>query len=226
MANPIDSYDDLVQACKEAIEDDSQEFENFLPVAINNAELKITKETDIIAKVQFATVTAATSTAFVSKPDNYRVGRTVSFTDEDNRRTVLRKKTNDFLDVYWPVRTSVGVPKYYADYDEDNFVVAPAPTSAVSNFIIEYEGRPTPLSSSNQTNAFTDTCPDLLFYATMLEVAGTYSRNQQLFTRYAELYAATRDAINNESRRGRRDDGIPVNNPELGQNTLGSTGVK
>lgn len=225
MANAINSYDDLVDACKEALEDDSSEFVSFLPVAINNAELRLTKETDIIGRINYATVSASSGSALISKPSDYRVGR--SFTSiTGSTRKVLRKKTNDFIEVYWPVRTSTGTPKYYADYDDNFFLVAPAPTSAVGSFVVEYEGRPTALSSSNQTNAFTETCPDLLFYATMLELTGTYARNPDLYSRYNELYIAARDALHNESRRGRRDDGIQVNNTELGQNTLGTTGVK
>jgi len=80
--------------------------------------------------------------------------------------------------------------------------------------------RPVPyLSPTDQTNAFTEFAPDALLYAVMLEVA-LWQRNETLEGKYAELYSACRDSINNEGRRQRRDNGSPVANPESGRNTL------
>lgn len=226
MANAIDSYDDLVTAVKEALEDDSTELSSFLPVAINNAELRLTQEVDALGKVAYTTVAASATNPLVSKPDRFRVPRALYYRNSNGKRFVLRKKTNDFINVYWPIRTSVGQPKYYADWDDSTFIVAPTPQGGGNSFIIESENRPSPLSASNQTNTFTSYCPDALFFATMSEVAGTYARNYELRDSYEQKYINTRDALNNEGRRRRRDDGQAVNNPEMGQNTLGPTGSK
>lgn len=220
MADLIDSYDDLVQACKEALEDDSSEFTAFLPVAINNAELRLTTELSLLGKKVFTSATPVSGSPLVAKPSRYRVGRNVFLkTVSTGKKTLLRKRPNDFLESYWPIESSVGTPKYYSDEDANNIRLAPTPSSGFL-VIIESENRPQPLSTSNQTNIFTSYCPEALFYATMMESAGTFARNFELAAQYEKLYIAARDAINNEGRRTRREDGQNVQQNGNTQNTL------
>jgi len=222
MGERIDSYTDLVQAVRDAAEDSGNEFEEYLPVAIDNAELRLTRELDTYGLKFVTSVVASASNPFLVKPNGYRLGFHLSYVDPNtNRKTVLRKKTDDYLDDYWPQVTSVGTPKYYSDIDNSTFRIAPA-TSVNAECELHNSRRPDILTSANQTNYFTDFCSDALFYATMMEVA-SWQRNPELFNYYQQYYVAARDAINNEGRRQRRDDGTPVNNPEAGQNTLGTS---
>lgn len=214
----VNSYDSLVAAVGSIAEDSSSEFIAFLPQAINNAELRLTKELDSLGLIIQADVTVNPSVAVFTKPIGYRVGRSVVFTDPTSGRTsVLRKKTDDYLYEYWPHATSVGTPVYYADIDNTTFKIAPC-TSAASIVSFTFERRPDALSSTNQTNYFTDFTADCLYYATVLEIA-TWARNDTLYSNFNELYQASRASTNNEGKRARRDDGTPIDDPE-GQNTL------
>jgi hypothetical protein len=225
MADPITDYDSLVAAVLEAAEDVGTELLAYLPVAIDNAENKLSREIDILSMVYTSTATVAASTATFNKPDRHKITHSVKFTDPTTGRThLMLKKTDDYLDEYWPNETSAGSPKYYADEDGNSFRIAPC-ASASTIFTIRGVRRPAALTSANPTNAFTSVTPDALFYATMVQVA-KWQRNTDLVNFYTNDYNEARDGLINEARRQRRDDGTPVNNPEVGQNTLGPTGSK
>jgi hypothetical protein len=112
------------------------------------------------------------------KPARWR--KTVSMTLYDpttlTRQPILLRKY-EYLRNYWPNPTSTGLPVYYADYDYDNWVVAPTPDSAYVFEVLYYE-RLEPLSSSVQTNWITRNAPNALLYGTLLQ-AMPYLKNDQ-----------------------------------------------
>lgn len=219
MAMAIDSYANLKQAVLEAAEDTSDEINSYFPVALDNAEQRLLKELDVLGLKAITTVTASASSPTFRKPSGYRLGFSLAYIDPTtSAKTLLRKKTDDYLDEYWPNPTSVGTPKFYADEDNLFFRIAPSPISTV-NVEVKYLKRPTALTSANPTNYYTDFASDALFYATMIEI-GIWQRNDMLTAKFSEMYVAARDSLNNEGRRQRRDDGINPANPEVGQNTL------
>lgn len=223
MSDRVTTYAILTSAMQEAAEDNSTEFQEYLPVAINNAELRLTRELDTLGLTAITTVAATVSVAEVTKPSGYLLAHSIVYVDPTtSRRTVLRKKTDDYLDTYWPQPTSVGSPIYYSELDNTTIKIAPC-VSVSANLIFNYEKRPTPLSVSNQTNYFTDFCADALFHASMMEMA-MWMRNQALMENHQALYTSDRDSINNQGRRARRDDGSPVGNTVPAVNTLGTAG--
>ena len=65
-------------------------------------------------------------------------------------KSFLLPKDVNFVQLYTNDSSATGLPKYYAAYDVDNFIVAPTPNS---NYAVElhYYYRPTSLSASTQT---------------------------------------------------------------------------
>jgi hypothetical protein len=212
MASVPLTYNTLVSAVKEAGEDDGAEYSAFIPVAINNAELRLVKEIDNLGIVQSSTIAVAASTATFTKPSGTRFTKTVTYKDPTtSRNTVLRRKSDDFLREYWPQETSVGTPKYYAEDNQTTYRIAPC-CSTTSNVTVIYVARPSVLSTTVQTNYFTNFTPDCLFYATMMEMA-VFQRNQELFQYYQALYTASRDSTNIEGKQQKQDDNISINGP-------------
>jgi hypothetical protein len=219
MVNPVTTYDSLTSALVEASFDDSAEFQAFLPVAVANAEIRLSRELDNLGLVVITTVSANPSVPGVLKPTGCRVIHSVVYIDPTtSRRSVLRNKTDDYLYEYWPQPSSVGTPIYYSSPTDSTINICPC-VSVTAGLEFTYEMRPAALSVSNQTNYFTNYAADALFYASMIELA-IYQRNDALLQQYAQMYQAARDSLNNEGRRQRRDDSDPVGNTEAGQNTL------
>ena len=219
MSNAIKNYNDLVLAVKELAEDVGTELEAYMPTAIDNAELRLTREVNGLDLVYTSSIVVAASTPNFTKPAGHLVTYQVTYTDPNTNKSVpLEKKTDSYLDAYWPQATSVGSPKYYTELDRNTFRIAPACSNA-SYFKIRGERRPPVLSSANQTNVFTSTMPNMLFYATMMEVA-MWQRNFELLSVFEGQYVAARDGIATEGERAKDDDGT-VNS---GTNTLSNAG--
>jgi len=220
MASPVTSYNTLVTAVQELAEDVGTELTSYMPVAIDNAEQRLTKELDIMGLTYTSNPIPLTMGSYlISKPTNHKLTyfvKTVNFSAVQN---VLVHRQDDYLTEYWPDLTVTGTPKYYTDVDELTFKIIP-PANGSYSVVVKGVKRPDPLSASNQTNMFTRQASDALLFATMIEVS-LWQRNDTAYAKYVELYTTARDALNNEGRRQRRDSGEAPRNPDSPANTLG-----
>lgn len=218
---PITSYDTLVAAVQSFSEDVGDELLEYLPVAIDNAENRLAREIDFLGQdyVSDPIALSTNSTSF-SKPTGHKATYFVEGQIVSTGETfILDKKQDDYLIEYGSLLSAATKPRYYSDLNDTTCRIAPKNSVAI-NIVIHGVRRPLPkLSSTDQTNIYTEQVPDALFYATMLELA-IWQRNEILKAEFQELYVACRDSINNEGRRQRRDNGAPVGNPEPGKNTL------
>jgi hypothetical protein len=212
-----DTYDGLVSAIKALAEDDSIEFAAYIPVAIHLAEERLVKEIDTEGLHFTDTISTSAGDPVLAKPSGYRLGYDLSFTTSGGIQ-MMEKRTDDFLKDYWPVTTSVGIPKYYADKSNTEFMVAPAPASAY-DFELNYTGNVSSLSNSVQSNYYTEFASDALFYGTMSNMS-EFMKDYQIQSVWESKYDRAMQGINNQGRRGRREDGTAPSNPTPSLNTL------
>lgn len=216
----VTNYDTLVSVALDTLEDTGEELSPLVPQAIQNAELRLTEELDDLGFKYITTVSGTSGTRLLSKPDEYRVGFDITYTTSTGETRILKKSTDDYLRIYWPMATSTGEPVYYADWDDNNFLLAPTPDDDYG-YVITYARRPTPLSSSVSVNWFTSVVPHALFYGTMVELARIAKQWNQVGVWDSAYQNAVLD-LQNEARRARRDDGLIPRNPET-PNTLRGT---
>jgi len=215
----IVNYTTLVSAITQALEDDSQETANYIPTAIANAEYRLLRETDFTGVEVTTVVTATVSNRLVNKPNGYRLGKSIRYTTSAGLLQDLKKNTVSYCEKYWPyANTSVGNPKYYADYSNSQFLLSPTPDSDYP-ITITHVVKPQGVSAGNQTNTYIDWMPDALFHASMSEMAD-FSRNNELKQYHEQSYINVMLGINNEARRARRDEGLQPVSPNINVNTL------
>lgn len=214
------TYNDLLQTIKDVSEDDSVEFADFIPKAIQAAELRITKDIDTVGLKQNVTLTTTSGQRTVFKPNGFRFIHDVYLVDPTtNQETRLKSMADDYLRDYWPSTVNTAKPKYFSqDYDKDNFLLAPTP-DATYTLRLNIAADVTPISPTNQTNYFTDQCGETLFYATMVEMK-RFAKDTEGTAFWDSAYTQSIAALNNQGRRARRDDGFGPYNPSGGQNTL------
>jgi hypothetical protein len=75
----------------------------------------------------------------------------------------------EYIRASYPTPT-VGQPKYYADYNSENFLIAPTPDQTY-DLELTYYAKLSPLSEENQVNWLTLNAPQLLLAATLVEAA-------------------------------------------------------
>ena len=163
----VRNFTTLVSAVVDYFEDDGTEFKNYIPTAIDLAEQRLTREIDTTGLIQNTNVSAATGNRLVSKPSGYRFGYNLRASTSTGEYITLRKTTFSYIEDYWPwANTSVGNPKYYADYSPTQFVIAPTP-KANYDYPLSYAAKPVGISAGSSTNYFTDYMADALYYGAL-----------------------------------------------------------
>lgn len=219
MTAPITSYTALVSAVVDYFEDDSVEFKAYIPVAIDLAEQRLSREIDSTHLRVNVIVSSLPANRIIEKPTGYKFAFNLRYKDPSGELKTLFKTTDSFIEDYWPwANSSVGSPKYYADYSQTQFIVGPTVSDA-AQFHLSYSGRPTPLTAALSVNVFTSSFSDLLFAATLIE-QGKFARHNQMITTLENHYQVRLQSIVNEGRRERRDNGLEPANTQANQNTL------
>lgn len=215
MTSPT-TYTALVSAITTLAEDQSSEFAAYIPTAINLAEDRLFRLTDVDYSA-VATVTTVIGSSSVAKPADHRVTHNL-FMIVGLDRVPLMKKTEAFLLDYWPSAVDKAQPKYYTDLDNSNWMVAPTP-DLIYQIRAEYEAKPTPLSPTNASNIISTLFPDLLLYASMSNMCEWMKDTNRKAEWEGKLQEALA-SVNNEGRRSRMDDNTHVQNLEGGRNTV------
>jgi|8_EtaG_2_1085327.scaffolds.fasta_scaffold00492_2 hypothetical protein len=211
------TYTTLVSSIQETAENTGSEFIDAIPSFISRTERRLTRDIDLQGLTSFATTDFVTATPIYQKPDNALIIKNLTITSGGSRINLVMK-TKEYLNDYWPDRTSVGEPRYYSNYGTE-ILVAPAPASAYPAEI-SYVVEPTALASSSQEqNYFTQFCSNALFYGSMVE-ASLFMKNPTAANVWESFYGREMAALNNEARRSRRDSMAMPASPAGGPNTL------
>lgn len=139
------SYTELYNYIKSASENDDAEFASAIPTFIDQTRMRLARDIDTYGFVVYTTVTAVSANPFVSVPSDALVLKAVTYVSA-GRYSQLIMRTDEFLREYWPQRTSVGEPKYYARWGSGQLLMAPAP-SASATLEVSYVQIPTSIGS-------------------------------------------------------------------------------
>ena len=211
------TYATLTQDLKDWMENDGTEFSNETDNFIGLTEQRIVRDIDPLIFTKSAFSSFNVNDRFVTKPTDALVIRHLLYLDSDSKRYFLEKRTDEYIYDYWPTIATTGTPKYFADYNDTEILVAPTPSAALT-IEMSYVQRLDTLSSSNTTNWLTINTQELLLFGALME-ACTFSKNREDLQIYSSRYKAAVDSINNQARRRRRDDyNAPMN--VMGENNI------
>jgi len=172
------TYAQLKTAIQDFAENTETSFVTHLPDFIRAAEDRIFKLVDLEVFRKNATSALTTSDPYLSVPTDYLSSFTLSITRDSAKEFLLQKDVN-YLQEYNPNPATTGVPKYYAFFDIDNFIVAPTPDS---NYAVElhYYYRPASLTAGadSGTTWLSENAPNALLYGSLVE-AYIYMKGEQ-----------------------------------------------
>ena len=180
---------------------------------IVNAENKIYREADSDDNRFYATSTLITGNRYVTIPSDLRVIRYIQLKNTNvnpNTQTFLEKKDPSYMATYYDTpETSEGIPKYYANWDANFWVVAPTP-DAQYEITMAYIKQPVSLTDSSVSATGTylsNKYQDLLLYASLINAYGYLKGPVDMLQYYQGAYkeALQTYAIEQQGRR-RRDE--------------------
>jgi len=183
----------LTTAIQDYTDNSETTFVNNIPNFIKASEEKILKSVDLDYFRKNVTSALTSSDEFLTVPTDYLASFSLQITTSGSESFLLQKDVN-FLREYTPASSTTGLPKYYARFDEDNFILAPTPNS---NYTIQlnYFYRPASLTagSDSGTTWVSTNAPFALLYGSLVE-AYTFMKGEPdviqnyngLFTQYLE----------------------------------------
>ena len=119
-------------------------------------------------------------------------------------------RSQDYIAQYQSESTA-GTPLYYAEYDYNNWAIAPAPSADAAIEIIYYS-EIQPLDTSNQTNLFTRECPQAMLFGTLLQAQG-YLKALDKLPVWKSYYTDSLAALKKEDNSRRIDRNTTVQEP-------------
>ena len=181
-----------------------------LNTIIKNAENRIYREVDSDDNRFYATSNLQAGNRYVTIPSDLRFIRYAQLTDASGNQVFLEKRDTSFMAEYYDTPgTQSGLPKYYANWDANYWVVAPTPDSTYL-ITLAYTKQPDSITASPGSTQGTYTSnkyQDLLLYASLVEAYGYLKGPADLLQYYEQSYrrAAKSYSIEQEGRR-RRDE--------------------
>ena len=183
----------LTASIQEWTENDESTFVAEIPFFIKNAEERIFKVVDLDYFRKNVSGAMTSSNKFLEKPSDYLSTFSLSYVDSSSNNVFLLQKDVNFIQEYAPNPSTTGLPIYYAQFDVDNFIVSPTPSSSLS-VELHYFYRPASLTTDDSGTTWISTnASDALLYASLVE-AYTFMKGEndliQLYTtRYVESLA-------------------------------------
>ena len=176
---------------------------------LRNTELDIAGKVDYDDLRKYATTSTIASQRYLSMPSDLIYLRSVQITNS-GVRDFLEKRDTSFISEFNPSETEAA-PKYYANWDDQNIVLAPTPNSAYTiqiNYIID----PPHFTSSNST--FLSTYQDqLLLYGVLAECFSYLKGPMDMYKLYLDKYNEEVQAFGlqqmGQRRRGQYEEGVP-----------------
>ena len=163
---------------------------------IKNAENKITRAIDTDQNVFYATSNAIVGNRYVTIPSDLRAIRYVQFKDQAGNQYYLEQRDTSFMAEYYstPGTSAVDIPKYYANWDEEFWVLAPTPDKTYE-ITLAYDKEPDSITDTTSSPApattgtyLSNKYQDLLLYACLVNAFGYLKGPQDMLQYYQAQY--------------------------------------
>ena len=160
---------------------------------IQNAENGIERAVPTDQNAHYATSNLVVGNRYVTIPDDLRSINYAQLTDSNGNQVFLEQRDPSFMAEYYstPDTNSVSIPKYYGNWDETYWVVAPTPDDDYK-ITLAYNREPYSLTDTvNPTTApaatngtyLSNKYQDLLLYACLYNTYG-YLKGPQVMVQY------------------------------------------
>ncbi len=185
------TYDQLTQAIQDYTQYDETSFVANIPVFIVQAEERILKNVQLSLFRKNVAGSMTLGNKYLACPSDFLAPFSLSFTDSSSNQVFLDFKDPDFVQSFNPNAATTGNPRYYAQFDVDNFILGPSPDASY-NVELHYFYRPLSLTQSggSGTTWLSENAQLALLYGSLIEayifMKGEPDIMQQYEKRFAE----------------------------------------
>lgn len=187
------TYATLVQAIKDWTEYDETTFNDNIDTFIRNCEERILYNVDLEVFRKNATGTCSTGNKYLTLPSDFLSPLSLAVT-VSGVQTFLLNKDVEYLQEYNPTGAT-GVPKYYALFDYETFLLAPTPASSYSVEFHYYYKPPSIVDTG--TSWLGDNAELAMLYGCLVE-AYTYMKGEpDMLNQYGQRFVESVTRLKN-----------------------------
>jgi len=182
------TYDSLKQAIQDYTENSETTFVNNLPIFIRATEERILKnvQLNLFMRNQQGTMTA--NNQYLGAPSDFLAPFSITVT-VSGKKQFLEFKDLSFIEEFNPDYTVTGVPRYYAQFDVGNFIVAPTPNQDYA-VEVQYLFRPASLTSGAGTGTtwLSDNADLAMLYGSLVEAYIFMKGEKDIMAQYNQRF--------------------------------------
>jgi hypothetical protein len=170
----------LKTAIQDYAESTETSFVTNLPNFIKTAEERILKNVQLDNFIKNVTGSGTASNPYLGAPTDYLSSFSLAVIDSSSNYNFLQLKHTSFIRDFTPAAATTGEPKYYAEFDDTTFILAPTPNTNFS-FELHYFYRPSSLTSAGDsgTTWLSDNAPNAMLYLKNYETLPIYEQRFQ-----------------------------------------------
>jgi hypothetical protein len=206
------TYSQLVTQIRNYTEVDSNGLsDNTVSVIVQNTENRIFRELNIDAYRLYASSVTVAGTTTISVPSGLRNIRYVEMISPDGEISTLEQKDSSYMAEFnnFPnSSTYYEKPRYWANWSETTWFVAPTPNTTYS-INIAYYSQGTSITSGNSATSTTyisTYAQDLLLYGSLVETYKYLKGPDNMIQVYEQSYQQARESFGVEQTGRRRRD--------------------
>ena len=166
------TYSELTTAIQNYMDNSETTFTNTIPTFIKQAEEKILKSVELPVFRKNVTGTASSGNTYLSAPEDFLAPFSLAVIDSSSNYSFLLLKHVSWIRDYTPAAATTGEPLFYALFDNNSFILAPAPNSDYT-FELHYFYRPISLVDSGDSGStwLSTNASNTLLYGSLVEAA-------------------------------------------------------
>ena len=172
------TYAQLKQAIQDYTENNESSFVANLPLFIRVAEERILKTIQLSLFRKNVSAAVTSGNKYLACPSDFLAPLSLSYTNS-GAQSFIDYKDVSYIQEINPNPSTTGTPKYYGQFDVDNFILAPTPSSS---FAVElhYFYRPASLTAGSEsgTTWLSENATLSMLYGSLVE-AYIYMKGEQ-----------------------------------------------
>lgn len=163
------NYGELKDLAQQFLENEEATFVANLPLFVRLMEEEVYRRVQLPELRKNSTSTFTTGSPYVQLPSDYKSAYSIAVV-VDSEYAFLQNKDVNFIREAYPNASTTGVPRYYAQFDDDTLIVCP---SAASNYTLEmhYYYAPATLADEDDddnTTWLSENAENVVLYGTLM----------------------------------------------------------
>tara|TARA_R100000734_G_C3304887_1_gene95387 strand:- start:197 stop:847 length:651 start_codon:yes stop_codon:yes gene_type:complete len=170
----------LKSAIQDYLESTETSFVSNIDNFIKTTEERILKNVQLDEFRKNVTGSLTANNTYLTAPSDFLAPFSMAVIDSSSKYHYLLLKQVSFIRDFTPNASTTGLPKYFGEFDENTFIVAPTPDSNYS-MELHYYYKPASLTSGGDsgTTWLSENAPNAMLYGSLVE-GSMYLKNYEV----------------------------------------------